>query len=67
MTLSTRNQLKATVKSVEKQGLMAQVAMDVGGQSITAIITSQAVDDLGLKEGESATALIKATSVMIMK
>jgi molybdopterin-binding protein len=42
------------------------VVLDIGGQSITAIITSDACRDLGLKKGQTAAALIKATEVMII-
>jgi molybdopterin-binding protein len=67
MKLSTRNQLQGTVKAVELQGLMAKVVLDVGGQSIVAIITADAANELGLKVGDTASALIKSTSVMIAK
>lgn len=67
MKLSTRNQLQGTVKAVEHQGLMAKVVLDIGGQTITAIITSDAANELGLKVGDTASALIKATSVSIAK
>jgi len=65
--ISTRNQLKATVKSVDVNGLMAKVVLDVGGQSITSIITADAVAELGLKPGDQVAALVKATSVSIGK
>ncbi len=48
MKLSTRNQIKATVKSVEQQGVMAKVMLDVAGQTLTAIITADAATDLQL-------------------
>ena len=46
-------------------GLLTQVTLDVGGQIVTAIITRQSSEELGLKMGMSAYALIKATEVMI--
>jgi len=67
MKLSTRNQLKATVKAVQKDGVMAKVSLDVAGQPMTAIITADAAEDLDLKPGDAVAALIKATSVSIMK
>ncbi|HEY3365472.1 MAG TPA: TOBE domain-containing protein [Symbiobacteriaceae bacterium] len=67
MKLSTRNQLKATVKSVETQGLMSKVILEVGGQTLTAMITADAVNELELKTGEHVSALIKSTSVMVAK
>jgi molybdopterin-binding protein len=64
--ISGRNQLIGRVTKVEIEGLMAKVALDIGGQTITAIITSDACRDLGLKKGQAAAALIKATEVMII-
>jgi molybdopterin-binding protein len=64
--ISGRNQLIGRVTKVEIVGLLAKVALDVGGQTITAIITSDACRDLGLKKGQPAAALIKATEVMII-
>jgi molybdopterin-binding protein len=48
-------------------GLLAKVRLDVGGQTVTAIITRDAARDLRLKKGETAAALIKATEVMIIR
>jgi len=67
MKLSTRNQLQGTVKALEVQGLMAKVVLDIGGQTITSIITADAANELGLKVGDTAYALVKATSVSIAK
>lgn len=64
--ISGRNQLIGRVTKVKISGLLAKVVLDVGGQSITAIITSDACRDLGLKKGQTAAALIKATEVMII-
>jgi len=64
--ISGRNQLVGRVTKVQISGLMAKVALDIGGQTITAIITSDACRDLGLKKGQPAAALIKATEVMII-
>jgi len=63
--ISGRNQLLGTIVSVTVDGLLAKVVLAVGDQRVTAIITSDAVSDLGLKAGEPALALIKATEVMI--
>jgi len=65
--LSTRNQLKGTVKSVETGTIMAEVVVDVGGQGVVAAITRGSVEQLGLAEGDEVTVLIKATEVMIGK
>ena len=67
MLISGRNKLKGTVKSVEVDGLMAKVAVDVSGQQLTAVITRDAVEELAIRQGDQVDALIKATSVMIMK
>jgi len=64
--ISGRNQLIGRVIKVEKVGLLAKVVLDIGGQTITSIITSDACRDLGLKKGQPAAALIKATEVMII-
>jgi molybdopterin-binding protein len=65
MKLSARNQLKGTIVEVKKGTTTAHVRIDVGGQIITAAITNESVDELGLKKGGSAYAVIKASSVMI--
>lgn len=63
--LSGRNQLLGTVSEITIEGLLAKIVLNVSGQRITAIITSEAARDLNLKAGDSAFALIKATEVMI--
>ncbi len=65
MKLSARNQLKGTVKSVIKGQTTAHVEIEVGGAVLTASITNEAVDALGLKVGQSAYAVVKASDVMI--
>jgi molybdopterin-binding protein len=65
--ISGRNKLIGTVSEVKFEGLLAQVTMDVCGQLITSIITRDACQDLGLKKGVRAFALIKATEVMIIR
>ena len=67
MELSTRNQLKGTVKSVRTGTIMAEVVVDVGGQDVVAAITRGSVEELGLAEGDAVTVLVKATEVMIGK
>jgi molybdopterin-binding protein len=67
MELSTRNQLKGTVKSVKSGTIMAEVVVDVGGQEIVAAITRGSVEHLSLSEGDAVTVLIKATEVMLGK
>ncbi|HXJ96477.1 MAG TPA: TOBE domain-containing protein [Terriglobia bacterium] len=65
--ISGRNQLVGRIRALEVVGLLAKVTLDVGGQSVTAIITRDACRDLDLKVGETAAALIKATEVMILR
>ena len=65
VALSTRNQLRGIVEEVRSEGLLAQVRLRVGENVVTAIITRDAVNALGLKRGQPAIALIKSTEVMI--
>ena len=65
MRLSARNQLKGKILAVTKGQTTAHVTLDVGGSVITASITNEAVDELGLKPGQEATAVIKASDVML--
>ena len=67
MELSTRNQLKGTVTSVQLGGIMAEVVVDIGGQEIVAAITRGSSEHLKLAEGDQVTVLIKATEVMLGK
>ncbi len=64
-TLSARNRFPGVVSSVEVDGVMALVEIEAGPHRITAAITRDAVEELGLVEGARATAAVKATSVMI--
>jgi molybdate transport system regulatory protein len=63
--LSARNRLTGTVVAITRGEAIANVVLDVGGQRIVSSITVEAVDDLGLAEGSEATAVIKASDVMI--
>jgi len=65
--LSARNRFSGVVRSVEVDGVMALVEIEAGPHRITAAITRDAVEELGLTEGMRATAAVKATSVMIEK
>jgi molybdopterin-binding protein len=68
MKLSARNQLQGKVVEVRKGQTTAHVRIDVGhGVIITSSITNEAVDELALKVGDAATAVIKASDVMIGK
>jgi molybdopterin-binding protein len=65
VALSTRNQLRGVVEEVRSEGVLAQVRLRVGDHTITAVITRDAVNALGLRRGQPAIALIKSTEVMI--
>jgi molybdopterin-binding protein len=66
MRLSTRNQLTGIVAAIEIGSVMSVVKVDLdGGQQVTASITKDAVEDLGLTVGTPVTALIKSTEVML--
>jgi molybdopterin-binding protein len=62
---SARNRFTGTIRSVEVDGVMALVEMQAGPFLVTAAITRDSVEELGLAAGVEATATVKATSVMI--
>jgi molybdopterin-binding protein len=64
-SLSARNRLTGIVRSVEVDGVMALVELEAGPFLITAAVTRDSVEELGLVEGVAATATVKATSVML--
>jgi molybdopterin-binding protein len=64
-TLSARNRFPGVVRSVEVDGVMAVVEIEAGPHRISAAITRDAVEELGLAPGVPATAAVKATSVMV--
>jgi len=63
--LSARNKLAGTVTSINRGEAIANVHLDVAGQRLVASITVEAVEELGLAEGSSVTAIIKASDVII--
>ena len=67
VALSGRNQLRGVVEEVRVEGLLAQVRLRIGDQRLTAVITRDAVDELKLKRGHPALAIIKSTEVMIAR
>jgi molybdopterin-binding protein len=67
MEVSARNKLAGTVKDVKLGQVMAEVTLQVGENEITALITKASAERLGLKAGDKAFALIKATEVMVGK
>ena len=65
MKISARNVLAGTITSVKKGATTAHVTIDVKGITITASITNDAVDALGLKVGGAASAVIKSSNVLV--
>ena len=65
MKIGARNRLKGRVVKVTKGQTTAHVHIDVYGIIITAAITNEAVDELGLREGQDAYAVVKASDVMV--
>ncbi|GIK85923.1 MAG: TOBE domain-containing protein [Burkholderiales bacterium] len=67
MKLSARNVLKGKVVDVKRGATTSHVRIDIGGAVVTASITNEAVDDLQLRAGDEAAAIIKASDVMVGK
>ena len=65
VVLSGRNRLRGFVDEIRTDGLMAQVKVRIGDQTLTAVITRDAVEELKLRRGDDALAIIKSTEVMI--
>ena len=67
VALSGRNRLRGFVEELRVDGLLAQVRLRIGDQTLTAVITADAVRELGLKRGDDAVGIIKSTEVMIAR
>ena len=68
LKISARNQLKGKVVSIEKDGITAKVKVEIKTPVVvTAVITKEAVEELGVKVGDEVNAVIKSTEVMIAK
>jgi molybdopterin-binding protein len=65
--LTARNRLHGYIEEVRVDGLLAQIRLRVGDQSLTAVVTSDAVRDLKFKRGDDALAIIKSTEVMVAR
>jgi molybdopterin-binding protein len=65
MKISARNVLKGKIVDVRKGATTSHVTLDIGGATVTASITNEAVDELKLEVGMSAAAIIKASDVMV--
>ena len=67
VAISGRNQLRGYVDEVRVEGLLAQVRLRIGDQTLTAVITRDAIEELKLKRGDEALAIVKSTEVMIAR
>jgi molybdopterin-binding protein len=67
VALSGRNRLRGFVDEVRVDGILGQVRLRIGDQSLTAIITRDALEELKLKRGDDAVAIVKSTEVMIAR
>jgi molybdopterin-binding protein len=67
VSISGRNRLRGIVDEIRESGLLAQVRLRIGDQRLTAVITRDAVDELHLRRGEEALAIVKSTEVMIAR
>ncbi len=67
VSLSGRNRLRGFVEEVRIDGLMGQVRLRIGDQTLTAVITSDALTELKLRRGDDALAIIRSTEVMIAR
>ena len=64
--ISARNQLRGTVEEILLGTVTAKVSVRIGENLIESVITRQSVEEMGIQKGDSVTALIKSTEVMIM-
>jgi molybdopterin-binding protein len=67
VALSGRNRLRGFVDEVRVDGLLGQVRLRIGDQSLTAVITRDALEELKLRRGDDAVAIVKSTEVMIAR
>ena len=67
MRLSARNQLPGRLTAIRLGTVMAEVTIDIGGPVVVAAITRESAEALGLREGDSVSAIIKATEIIVGK
>jgi molybdopterin-binding protein len=67
VSLSGRNRLRGFVDEVRVEGLLGQIRLRIGDQTLTAVVTRDAIDELKLQRGDDALAIIKSTEVMIAR
>jgi molybdopterin-binding protein len=67
MPISARNRLVGKIVEIQTGGLMAHVVVRVGKNTIESLISLRSAEELGLKKGDTVTAVVKSTAVMIQK
>lgn len=67
MDVGVRNQLTGTIKNIKSGDVMSQVTLSVGDYEVTSVMTTDSLNEAGFKEGDTATALIKAINVVLVK
>ena len=67
MALSARNQLRGRIKELKLGTIMAHIVVEVGENEIESVITRRSAEEMGLQAGDTVTAVIKSTEVMIQK
>lgn len=67
MPLSARNRLRGKIEEIELDKVVAHVVIRVGSDTIESVITRRSADELKLKVGDTVTAVIKSTEVMLEK
>ena len=67
MTLSARNHLVGTIDDIQWSDVVVHVTVRVGDHLIESVITRRSADDMALKKGDTVTAVVKATEVMLAK
>ena len=67
MDVGVRNQLTGTIRSIKSGDVMSQVTLSVGDYEVTSVMTTDSLKEAGFKEGDTATALIKAINVVLVK
>jgi molybdopterin-binding protein len=67
MPISARNKLRGTIEEIQLGDVMAHIVIRVGDNLIESVITRRSADELKLKKGDTVSAVVKATEVMIQK
>jgi molybdopterin-binding protein len=67
LQVSARNQLKGKVTNIKNGPISTEITLDINGQSIVSVITTESASSMGIGVGDDVSAVIKASSVMIMK